>query len=223
MQDLVVGCTNYLASVCHYGSGATLKVELVRYTQDPVVAAGKAGGVCYDKEEKEDYGKFIMGIVKRGHESVIEHVVFTFRIEGVSRACTHQLVRHRIASYSQRSQRYVDEGEFDYVVPPSVEESEEARKEFEETMDFLIGKYEKLKELGVAKEDARFVLPNACTTTIVVTMNARSLRNFLNVRLEKHAQWEIRKLAQRMYDLVHEVAPPLFEDLQTLRDTGETG
>jgi thymidylate synthase (FAD) len=197
-----------------------LKVELVRYTHEPVEAAGRAGGVCYDKEEKEDYGKFIMGIVRRGHESVIEHVVFTFRIEGVSRACTHQLVRHRIASYSQRSQRYVDEGEFDYVVPPSIEESEEAKKEFEETMDFLIKKYEQLKEMGVSKEDARFVLPNACTTTIVATMNARSLRNFLKVRLEKHAQWEIRTLAGKMYDLVREVAPALFEDLQTLRNTG---
>lgn len=198
-----------------------MNVELVRYTDDPVVAAGKAGGVCYDKEEKEDYGKFIMGIVRSGHESVIEHVVFTFRIEGVSRACTHQLVRHRIASYSQRSQRYVDEGEFDYVVPPSIQESEEARKEFKETMDFLIGKYEQLKGMGVTKEDARFVLPNACTTTIVMTINARSLRNFFKVRLEKHAQWEIRQLAQEMFDLVNEVAPPLFEDLQSLRDTGK--
>ncbi len=197
-----------------------MKVELVRYTHDPVEAAGKAAGVCYDKEEKEDYGKFIRGIVRRGHESVIEHVVFTFRVEGVSRACTHQLVRHRIASYSQRSQRYVDEGEFDYVTPPSVQQSEEARKAFERTMDLLIGEYEKLKDMGVPKEDARFVLPNACTTTIIVTMNARSLRNFLRVRLERHAQWEIRQLAQEMFDLVNEVAPPLFEDLQSLRDTG---
>ncbi|MCK4443933.1 MAG: FAD-dependent thymidylate synthase, partial [Thermoplasmata archaeon] len=141
--------------------------------------------------------------------------------EGVSRACTHQLVRHRIASYSQRSQRYVDEGEFDYVVPPSIEGSEEAKKEFEETMDFLIKKYEQLKDIGVTKEDARFVLPNACTTTIVVTMNARSLRNFFKVRMEKHAQWEIRTLAGNMYDLVQEVAPELFEDLHTLRDTGK--
>ncbi len=199
-----------------------MKVELVRYTHDPVVTAGRAGGVCYDKEEKEDYGKFIMGIVRSGHESVIEHVVFTFRIEGVSRACTHQLVRHRIASYSQRSQRYVDEGEFDYVIPPSIERSEKAKREFEETMDFLIKKYEQLKEIGVTKEDARFVLPNACTTTIVATMNARSLRNFFKVRMEKHAQWEIRTLAGKMYDLVHEVAPELFEDLQTLRETGRT-
>jgi thymidylate synthase (FAD) len=87
-------------------------------------------------------------------------------------------------------------------------------------MDFLIGKYEQLKGMGVTKEDARFVLPNACTTTIVVTINARSLRNFFKVRMERHAQWEIRTLAGKMYDLVCEVAPPLFEDLQTLRDTG---
>jgi thymidylate synthase (FAD) len=197
-----------------------LKVELLKYTDEPVVTAGKAAGVCYDKEEKEDYASFIKGIVRRGHESVIEHVVFTFKVEDVSRALTHQLVRHRIASYSQRSQRYVDEGEFAFVIPPSIRGSEEAVKKFEETMNLVHERYNELKAMGVPKEDARFVLPNACQTKIVVTMNARSLRNFLKLRLEKHAQWEIRQLAQRMYDLVYAVAPPLFEDLQVLRDSG---
>ncbi|MFQ5910175.1 MAG: FAD-dependent thymidylate synthase, partial [Thermoplasmata archaeon] len=94
---------------------------MARYTPNPIETAGRAAGICWDKEEKEDYGSFIKRVVRMGHESVIEHVSFTFRIEGVSRAMTHQLVRHRIASYSQRSQRYVDEGEFAYVTPPNVE------------------------------------------------------------------------------------------------------
>ncbi len=197
-----------------------MKVELTNYTDSPVESAGRAAGICYDKEEKEDYASFIKGIVGRGHESVIEHVVFTFRVEDVSRALTHQLVRHRLASYSQRSQRYVDEGEFGYVVPPSIQESQEAEAKFKEAMDYALERYDELKAMNVPKEDARFVLPNACHTRIVVTMNARSLRNFLKVRMEKHAQWEIRQLAQRMYDLVYAVAPPLFEDLRTLRDSG---
>lgn len=200
-----------------------MKVELLKYTEDPVVTAGRAAGVCYDKEEKEDYASFIRGIVQRGHESVIEHVVFTFKIEEVSRALTHQLVRHRIASYSQRSQRYVDEGEFGYVIPPSIGSSEEARSRFEEAMHFIHERYNELKAMGIPKEDARFLLPNACHTKIVVTMNARALRNFLRLRMDRHAQWEIRQLARRMYDLVHAVAAPLFEDLQTLRDTGREG
>lgn len=197
-----------------------MKVELLNYTDDPVESAGRAAGICYDKEEKEDYASFIQGILRRGHESVIEHVGFTFRIEGVSRALTHQLVRHRLASYSQRSQRYVDEGEFGYVVPPSIQESQEGEQKFREAMDHALERYNELKAMDIPKEDARFVLPNACETKIVVTMNARSLRNFLKLRMEKHAQWEIRQLAQKMYDLAYAVAPPLFEDMQTLRDTG---
>ena len=129
--------------------GDRINVELVRYTPDPVEAAGRAAGICWDKEEKEEYGAFSRRVVKRGHESVIEHVSFTFRIEGVSRALTHQLVRHRIASYSQRSQRYVDEGEFEYVMPPNVERDEEARKLFVEFMEKSKELYDRLRGMGM--------------------------------------------------------------------------
>ncbi len=198
--------------------GDYIKVELVRYTPEPVDAAGRAAGICWDKEEKEDYGTFVKRIVKKGHESVIEHVSFTFRIEGVSRALTHQLVRHRIASYSQRSQRYVDEGEFEYVTPPNVESDEKARKLFVDFMEESKELYHRLRGMGIRKQDARFVLPNACETRIFVTMNARSLRNFFHLRMARGAQWEIRKLATKMFDLVHDVAPELFEDLKEAAD-----
>ncbi|MEE8183548.1 MAG: FAD-dependent thymidylate synthase [Thermoplasmata archaeon] len=198
--------------------GDRINVELVRYTPDPVEAAGRAAGICWDKEEKEEYGAFIRRVVKKGHESVIEHVSFTFRIEGVSRALTHQLVRHRIASYSQRSQRYVDEGEFEYVMPPNVERDEEARKLFVDFMEKSKELYDRLRGMGIRKQDARFVLPNACESKIVVTMNARSLRNFFHLRMARGAQWEIRKLATKMFDLVHDVAPELFEDLKEAAD-----
>ncbi|MCK4454840.1 MAG: FAD-dependent thymidylate synthase [Thermoplasmata archaeon] len=198
--------------------GDYIKVELVRYTPEPVDTAGRAAGICWDKEEKEDYGTFVKRIVKKGHESVIEHVSFTFRIEGVSRALTHQLVRHRIASYSQRSQRYVDEGEFEYVTPPNVESDEKARKLFVDFMEESKELYHRLRGMGIRKQDARFVLPNACETRIFVTMNARSLRNFFHLRMARGAQWEIRKLATKMFDLVHDVAPELFEDLKEAAD-----
>ncbi|MCK4366960.1 MAG: FAD-dependent thymidylate synthase [Thermoplasmata archaeon] len=198
--------------------GDYIKVELVRYTPEPVDTAGRAAGICWDKEEKEDYGTFVKRIVKKGHESVIEHVSFTFRIEGVSRALTHQLVRHRIASYSQRSQRYVDEGEFEYVTPPNVESDEKARKLFVDFMEESKELYDRLRGMGIRKQDARFVLPNACETRIFVTMNARSLRNFFHLRMARGAQWEIRKLATKMFDLVHDVAPELFEDLKEAAD-----
>lgn len=200
-------------------AGDNIKVELIRYTSEPVETAGRAAGICWDKEEKEDYGSFIKRVVKKGHESVIEHVSFTFRIEGVSRALTHQLVRHRIASYSQRSQRYVDEGEFEYVTPPRIEENEEAKRLYKEFMEESSALYLRLRGMGMRKQDARFVLPNAVESKIVVTMNARSLRNFLTLRLAKGAQWEIRDLAVKVFDLVYEVAPELFEDLKDMVDS----
>jgi thymidylate synthase (FAD) len=184
-----------------------------------VEACGRAAGICYDKEEKEDYGSFVKRIVNRGHESVLEHAVFSFRIEGVSRALTHQLVRHRIASYSQRSQRYVDEGEFDYITPPAIKDNENAEKIFKDIMLKSEEAYKELRGMEIHKQDARYVLPNAVETKIIVTMNARSLRNFLSLRMKKDAQWEIRDLACRMYDLVHELAPQIFGDLKELRES----
>lgn len=198
-------------------------VELVAYTkgeysETPVEIVGKAGGICYDKEDKESYDTFIKGIVRRGHDSVIEHVSFVFRIEGVSRALTHQLVRHRIASYSQRSQRYCKEDGFRYIIPPNIANDKTKRQAFMSFMTLIEQNYQSLIEDGIKPQDARFILPNACETRIVVTMNARSLRNFFDLRMDSHAQWEIREMACRMFDLAVEKAPALFDDLQELRD-----
>ena len=161
--------------------------------------------------------------MQMGHESPIEHVVFTFYIEGISRAMTHQLVRHRLASYSQRSQRYVDHNTFDYVVPPRLQgktvemdgERIDAVAYFEQTMAVIAQRYAKLQEaLGpkgeTSNEDARYILPNACETKILMTMNARELLHFFEERLCVRAQWEIRRAAEQMLQLAKGVCPSLF-------------
>ncbi len=204
-----------------------LKVELVNYTASPVEACGRAAGICYDREAKEDYGSFIKRIISYGHMDVIEHANFTFRIEGISRACSHQLVRHRHSSFSQRSQRYVSEKESSYVLPSLDNVVPEKRPEALSLMDEFIRKsydvYTSLLKLGVKKEDARFVLTNAAETRLFWTTNARSLRHFFIMRLDVSAQWEIRKMAQLAFDEVIKVAKELFDDLQELRNTGHLG
>ncbi len=201
------------------------KVELVAYTPNPVELCGRAAGVSYDKEEKEDYGAFIKRIIKLGHESVLEHASFTFRVEGISRALSHQWVRHRICSFTQRSQRRVDESKGGYVLPPLDYLPPEKREKIREQMrEFIRGAFELYQKLvgeGVRREDARYVLTNATETKIYWTVNARELRHFFRLRLHKESQWEIRRMAQQMFDLVYRVAPALFEDLKKLRETGE--
>jgi thymidylate synthase (FAD) len=143
----------------------------------------------------------------------LEHIVFSFDISGISRACSHQLVRHRMASYSQRSQRYVNESEFEYVIPDSLNESADALVSYWSCMSDITSIYNHLIDLGIPKEDARFVLPNACETSLVMTINARSLRNFFKLRMDKHAQWEIRELAMEMYNQIKNEYGILFEDV----------
>ncbi|NIQ06822.1 MAG: FAD-dependent thymidylate synthase, partial [Candidatus Korarchaeota archaeon] len=148
-----------------------------------------------------------------GHVSVIEHASFSFSIEGVSRAMTHQLVRHRIASYTQQSQRYVAYDTSDqYVVPPSLDDNPVAKKIFDKTVTRISEAYRELLDLGIPREDARFILPNAARTNIIVTMNARELLHFFNLRCCIRAQWEIREVANEMLKQVKEVAPALFND-----------
>ena len=155
-----------------------------------------------------------------GHASPVEHASFTFSVEGVSRSLTHQLVRHRHASYSQKSQRYVKENFFDYVIPPEIEKISEAKDRFIAAMDCAEHYYHNLvKDLmdagrteKEAYEDARYVLPNACETKIVVTMNVRELLHFFNVRGCNRAQWEIMELAYQMWLLCLDVAPNLFKN-----------
>jgi thymidylate synthase (FAD) len=172
-----------------------------------------AGRACYRSEAKGAAGKFLSARIKEGHESIIEHASVTFEISGISRACSHQLVRHRLASYSQESQRYVDMLEPEFVVPPSVAESPEALAAWDEFMGHVVDTYHRLRELRVRKEDARFVLPNAAATRIIMTMNFRSLRHFFSVRCDKAAQWEIRALALEMLRQVYALAPSVFGDL----------
>ncbi|MFC2029279.1 FAD-dependent thymidylate synthase [Chloroflexota bacterium] len=171
-----------------------------------------AGRTCYRSETRRQSGRFLAARIREGHESIIEHASVTFEISGISRACSHQLVRHRIASYSQESQRYVDMREMELVVPPSVATNPEARAAWDGFMEEVADTYARLRELGVRKEDARFVLPNATATRIVVTMNFRSLRHFFEVRCDRAAQWEIRALALEMLRQVHALAPAVFGD-----------
>jgi len=163
--------------------------------------------------DSEKAKRIIRRVTGYGHTSVIEHACFTFSIEGVSRAMTHQLIRHRIASYTQQSQRYVTYNTLEnYVIPPSIRDNKEAKKLFDETLAKISEVYQKLLRMNIPKEDARFILPNAAKTNIIVTMNARELRHFFNLRCCMRAQWEIREVAIEMLRQVKKVAPALFEN-----------
>ena len=222
-----------------------VKVVLLAHTPNPETTVAAAAKLCYSASTIEDIrdgltpektSAFVEMLSEIGHESPIEHVSFTFGVEGISRACSHQLVRHRIASYSQKSQRYVNEDSFEFIIPPEVEKIPEAKEEFIRQMKAIDEGYKQLAELLTAKhteafiaegldektavqkakkkaiEDARFLLPNACETKIVVTMNARSLMNFFRHRCCNRAQWEIRALAWEMLRLCREAAPEIFEN-----------
>jgi len=220
-----------------------MKVELIAHTPEPEKLAATAAKLCYSSSDigtlrdgltEDKVDSFIDMIVSIGHESVLEHVSFTFGIEGISRACSHQLVRHRIASYSQKSQRYVNENGFEFITPPEIDALPEAKEEFDRIMDEITASYEKIADMltdkhkadlmadgmdekqalskarKLANEDARFLLPNACETKIVVTMNVRSLFNFFRHRCCNRAQWEIRAVANEMLRLCLEAAPHIF-------------
>lgn len=204
-------------------------VNLIRHTPAPDETVAAAARLCYASDTSElfaaqtDAASLVRRLRAMGHLSPFEHAAFTFYLEGVSRVLTHQLVRHRMASYSQRSQRYVAHDRFDYVVPPQLvgrvvntpEGPVDAVAYFEQTMELIAQRYAALNDaLGrtgeSSNEDARYVLPNACETKIVVTMNARSLLHFFEERLCQRAQWEIRRVAEMMLERVREVAPALF-------------
>lgn len=220
------------------------KVTLLAYTPQPERTVAAAAKLCYssaapaelfDGLTDEKAASFVEMLSELGHESPIEHASFTFGIEGVSRSLLAQITRHRIASYSVKSQRYVTEGSFEYVIPPEIASDPQARALFEETMRADQAAYDRLAALLKEKhraaffaegkdektaarlaekkaiEDARFVLPNACETKMVVTMNARSLHNFFRHRCCSRAQWEIREVADQMLALVSGVAPELFK------------
>ena len=247
------------------------KEKIIAHTPQPDKIVAQAGKLCYSavgvdeitqKLTEEEIARYVNMLASIGHESPLEHVSFTFAIEGISRACTHQIVRHRIASYSQQSQRYVKLEQFEYIIPPAIESNPEAKRIFIETMKRDQEAYDELVDLLLedilteehaadfgscikevlkenpdvapdrskvldlyaekffedyrkaekqAIEDARYVFPNACETKIVVTMNARSLLHFFNVRCCNRAQWEIREMATEMLKECKKIAPALFK------------
>lgn len=198
-----------------------VEVKLLRYTPEPDKTVAMSARLCYspigaaELEEKisdEQAGKLVRKLVAMGHFSTLEHVSFTFAIEGVSRVLTHQLVRHRIASYSQQSQRYVKEHNFATIMPPSISARPDAREKFEAINKEIQRLYTEWTEMGIPAEDARYILPNAAETKIVVTMNARALHHFFELRCCSRAQWEIRTLAEKMLLEVKKIAPALFEN-----------
>lgn len=219
-------------------------VKLLAMTPDPELLVAQAAKLCYSPVGVEEIEQGLTGesvesflkmLVSMGHMSPMEHVSFTFAVEGISRTCTHQLVRHRIASYSQQSQRYVRLNQFQYIVPPAIAEDEEAKKIFLETMEADQRAYDALTERLIEKhskvymdggmsrenarkkaekesiEDARYVFPNACETKIVLTMNLRTLLHFFSLRCCNRAQWEIRSMATEMLRICKEVSPTLFK------------
>lgn len=218
-------------------------VTLLCYTPMPEKLVASAAKLCYSPTniqniqeglDEEKTSQFVKMLADLGHDSPIEHASFTFGIEGVSRSLMAQITRHRIASFSVQSQRYVAESRFEYVIPPEIESIPEAKQEFLKAMEEDQEHYEHLTALLKEKhekewlskefspkqaaskaqkqsiEDARFVLPNACTTKMICTMNARSLRHFFSLRCCNRAQWEIRDVAIQMLALVKKVAPDLF-------------
>lgn len=220
-----------------------VKVRLISFTKDAENIISAAAKLCYsalsideiiDNLESEDSEKFVKMLSQLGHESPMEHVTFTFGIEGISRACLAQLTRHRIASYSVKSQRYVEEKHFDYVTPPEIEQNLALKEIYDKSMNYIHDMYLKVADIlkethynnliksgeneksavskaqKMAIEDARFLLPNACSTKLILTMNIRSLKHFFSLRCCNRAQWEIRALACQMLKLVKEVAPTVF-------------
>lgn len=220
-----------------------MKCKLITHTPDAEKLVAEAAKLCYAKSDIDTLDKnltpdkvesFLKMLGDLGHESPVEHASFTFAIEGVSRALLAQITRHRIASFSVQSQRYVSKCDFSYIMPPEIEAIPEAKEEFIKAMEEDAAHYESLREKLVARhyntnitagmseaeakkaaekkanEDARFVLPNACDTRIIMTMNVRSLQNFFRLRCCYRAQWEIRALAVEMLKQCREVCPLLF-------------
>ena len=197
-----------------------MQVQLLSHTPEPENIVAAAARLCYSDssidallcQEPQSAMRLIRKVLGLGHFSVLEHVTFSFGIEGISRACSHQLVRHRVASYSQQSQRYVSHTTaFEAVEPETIRRQPELLQLYRELMQQIHSTYATLLEAGVPAEDARFVLPNAAPTKLVLSMNARELHHFFALRCCRRAQWEIRAMATMMLHRCREIAPVLFE------------
>lgn len=197
-----------------------MRVDLISHTTDPERTVAAAMSLCYsasdigsivDVLDDAETSRLIRRALKLGHHSVLEHASFTFAIEGISRACSHQLVRHRMASFSQQSQRYVRMRDFDHTIPPSIQRDENALLEYNNLIHNIQIQYDAFLVSGISAEDARYILPNSAETKLIMTANARSLLNIFELRLCSRAQWEIRRLVGLMLVEVRRVAPVLFE------------
>jgi len=199
-----------------------MNITLIEHTPNPELTVALAARLCYspisiddlrEKLESTDIEQFLDKIMSLGHHSVLEHASFTFGIEGISRVTTHQLVRHRIASFSQQSQRYVSHKEhFTSIMPNSIAMDPDAREIFAFMSETVHKAYAQLIEIGIPAEDARYILPNATETKIIMTMNARELRHFFALRCCQRAQWEIREMSVEMLRQVKKIAPVIFRD-----------
>ena len=197
-----------------------MKVKLIGYSSNPEKIPAMAAKLTHSIAKPEELEKtpenelksILKHVINLGHTSVIEHTNFTFAISDVSRSLTHQLVRHRIASYAQQSQRYVNLIKPNYIIPPKINSNKKMKKAYEETMEIIWKQYNKLIEMNIPPEDSRYILPNAACTNIIVTMNARSLLNFFELRCCLHAQWEIRILANLMLKELKKKAPIIFKN-----------
>jgi thymidylate synthase (FAD) len=175
-----------------------MRVTLIQQTPNPIETISSIASICYDSDPKDPM-KLVKHLYNNGHHSCFEHIYFTFRIDGISRACSHQLVRHRMCSFTQRSQRYCSEQGFDYITPPSIKDTAHTGS-YDFHMYMLSDYYESMND--VPKEDARYILPNACETSLYLSCNLRELIHICNERLCSKAQWEIRQLVQEMVKLV---------------------
>ncbi|MCL2530014.1 MAG: FAD-dependent thymidylate synthase [Coriobacteriia bacterium] len=199
-----------------------MQVSLLYHTLEPERAVATAARLCYapigaaelmETMSEEDVSKVLKVIMKSGHHSALEHASYTFAIDGVSRALTHQLVRHRIASFNQQSQRYVAlTGEPEVIIPETISKDAELAAVFHTAIDTAYNTYQSLLDAGVPAEDARYILPNACISKIVVTMNVRELLHFITLRCCRRAKWEIQELGNKMLELVEPTAPYIFMD-----------
>jgi len=199
-----------------------MQVSLLYHTQEPERAVASAARLCYapigadeliETVSEEEVAKVLRVIMRSGHHSALEHASYTFAIGGVSRALTHQLVRHRLASFNQQSQRYVAyRGEPEVIIPESISEDPEIAAMFHTAIDTAYNSYQAMLDAGVPAEDARYILPNACAAKIVVTMNVRELLHFFTLRCCHRAQWEIQDLGNRMLKLAEPTAPYIFMD-----------
>jgi len=200
-----------------------VQVSLIKYTPEPELTIAAAARLCYseigateilERLSQAQIDRLLKQVMSSGHHSVLEHASFVFAVDGLSRAASHQLVRHRLASFSQQSQRYVSFKTPEYVTPPTIAENPELRQSFDRAVSSAFEQYRTLIEAGIPKEDARYLLPNAATTRLVMTMNARELVHVCSVRLCLRAQWEIRGLFEKVKEEVCRVAPTISGALQ---------